>query len=157
MKVAALITWIITALGGFYLLSTWISRGGLRQQQTGVTRFRTPLIFSHFLLAATGLVVWIIYLIAGGKALAWVAFIILLAVALLGFTMFARWLGVRRARIPVPAAAGSGPAPAGSPVAVVDEVHVPAERHLPIPVVVLHGMLAATTVVLVLIATLGSG
>jgi hypothetical protein len=35
--------------------------------------------------------VWIAYLIAGKTPLAWAAFIILLPVALLGFTMFARW------------------------------------------------------------------
>lgn len=36
---------------------------------------------------------WIISLAAGKKPLAWAAFIILLAVALLMFTGFARWLG----------------------------------------------------------------
>jgi hypothetical protein len=150
MNVAALITWIITALGGFYMLSKWISRGGLRQQQSGTTRFRAPLIFGHFLLAAVGLLVWIAYVIAGSKVLAWTAFIILLPVALLGFTMFARWLGGYRARVPVPAMAG-GPRPAS------DEAHVPAERHLPVAVVAAHGLLAATTIVLVLLTALGIG
>jgi hypothetical protein len=155
MKVAALITWVITALGGFYLLGAWIGRGGMRQQQSGVTRFRAPLIFGHFLLAATGLVVWIIYLLANSKALAWAAFIILLPVALLGFTMFARWLGGRRTGIPVPASAA--PAPAGSAAVLADEARVPAERHLPVPVVAAHGLLAAATIVLVLLAALGAG
>ena len=148
MKVAALITWIITALGGFYLLSTWISRGGLRQQQSGATRFRAPLVFGHFLLAAAGLIVWILYLLAGSKPLAWAAFVILLPVALLGFTMFARWVSVYRARV-------AAPAMAGAPAAATDEAHVPAERHLPVPVIAAHGLLAATTIVLVLLAALG--
>jgi hypothetical protein len=51
------------------------------------TRFPAPV--GHFLLAAAGLVVWIVYLIAGKTPLAWAAFMVLLPVALLGFTMFA--------------------------------------------------------------------
>jgi hypothetical protein len=34
MEVTALITWLITALGGFYMLGTWISRGGLAPGST---------------------------------------------------------------------------------------------------------------------------
>jgi hypothetical protein len=40
--------------------------------------------------------VWIVYLIADKTPLAWAAFIVLLPVALIGFTMFARWIGVYR-------------------------------------------------------------
>jgi hypothetical protein len=141
MEVAALITWVITALGGFVLLGTWISRGGTRRGGDAVaSRFPPGLIFGHFLLAASGLVLWIIYLIADSSALAWISLAILVVVALLGFTMFARWLQQRRA----PVAAG-GPASAPTP-----------EQHFPVPVVILHGLLAATTLVLVLLATLGS-
>src|SRR5581483_1509397 len=49
MSIAALITWVITALGGFYLLGSWISRGGVAQQRDGTSRLRAPLIFGHFL------------------------------------------------------------------------------------------------------------
>jgi hypothetical protein len=159
MNIAALITWLITAAGGFYLLGTWLARGGVRQQQAGTTRFRAPVIFGHFLLAAAGLVVWIIYVAVDKTALAWAAFIILLPVALLGFTMFARWIGVYRG-------AGGGTAPAAAPsmsaggtrtaTAAATET-VPAERHLPVVVVVAHGLLAATTLVLVLLTALGVG
>ena len=38
MSIAALITWIITALGGFVLLGTWLSRGGLRARDAGASR-----------------------------------------------------------------------------------------------------------------------
>jgi len=64
MKWAALIAWMITAGGGFVLLSIWLMRGGMRQQQEAGNRIRPPLILSHFLLAAGGLVVWIVYLVA---------------------------------------------------------------------------------------------
>lgn len=148
MSIAALIIWIVTALGGFYLLGNWLRRGGMRQQASGVTRFRPPLIFGHFLLAAAGLVVWIIYVIADMTALAWAAFIIIALVALLGFTMFARWLSVARARVPVPA---------GAPSAAGGSQAVPAERDLPVPIVAAHGLLAATTLVLVLLSAIGIG
>src|SRR5581483_605327 len=96
MAVAALIAWIITATAGFALLATWVRRGGARPG--GASKFRPAMIFGHFALAAIGLIVWISYLIASTKALAWIAFVLLVPVALLGFTMFARWLPGYRTR-----------------------------------------------------------
>src|SRR3954465_14052423 len=99
MKWAALIAWLITAGGGFVLLSIWLMRGGMKQQQEAGNRIRPPLIMSHFLLAAGGLVVWIVYLAADKDALAWIAFVMLVLVAALGWTMFAIWLRRRQARV----------------------------------------------------------
>lgn len=82
MEVAALVTWLVTALGGFYMLGTWISRGGLTPGST--SRLPKPVLLGHFLLAAIGLVVWIIYLATDSHALAWTALIVLIPVALLG-------------------------------------------------------------------------
>jgi hypothetical protein len=143
MKWAALIAWVITAGGGFVLLSIWLKRGGMRQQQEAGNRIRPPLILSHFSLAAGGLVVWIIYLANDSTALAWIAFVILAVVAVLGWTMFAIWLRRRQAR------AG------GSEVAAAPGI--PAEQHFPVSVVALHGLLAVTTVVLVLLTALEVG
>ena len=142
MEWAALITWVLTAGGGFVLLATWLRRGGMQQGAEGGSRIRPPLILSHFLLAAGGLVVWIIYLVADKDALAWVAFAILAVVAVLGWTMFAIWFRRRQAR-----AGGSEIAAPG----------VPAEQHFPVSVVSLHGLLAVTTVVLVLLTALKVG
>jgi hypothetical protein len=136
MKWAALIAWVVTAGGGFVLLAIWLSRGGMQQAEGG-NRIRPPLIMSHFLLAATGLVLWIIYVATDKDALAWIAFAVLLVVALLGFTMFAIWLRRRQGR------AAAGEAVSAS---------TPAEQHFPVAVVGLHGLLAATTLVLVLLA-----
>ncbi|MFF2204168.1 hypothetical protein [Streptomyces sp. NPDC058145] len=147
MDIAALITWVVTALGGFYMLGTWIQRGGLRQQRTGTSRLPAPVVLGHFALAAIGLVVWIIYLVADRTVLAWTSFGLLLPVALLGFVMLARWLPVHRA------AAGAPPAATG-PAA---EATVPAERHFPVPVVLAHGLFAVATLVLVLLTALGVG
>jgi hypothetical protein len=141
MEWAALITWVLTAGGGFVLLSIWLSRGGMRQTEEGGNRIRPPLIMSHFLLAAAGLVLWIVYLASDSTTIAWIAFGALLVVALLGFTMFAIWLQRRPQR-------GAHPE--------VTE-NTPAEQHFPVGVVGLHGVLAATTLVLVLLTAAGVG
>jgi small-conductance mechanosensitive channel len=142
MKWVALITWVVTAGGGFVLLSIWLKSGGMRQQQEGGNRIRPPLILSHFLLAAAGLVVWIVYVAADKDVLAWIAFAMVAVVAVLGWTMFAIWLRRRQAR-----AAGAEIAAPGAP----------AEQRFPVSVVALHGVLAVTTVVLVLLTALGVG
>lgn len=144
MAIAALITWLITAAGGFFLLGTWIARGGVRQQEGGTSHLPVPVIFGHFALAAAGLIIWIIYLIADKDALAWTAFILLVPVALLGFTMLARWIPTHRARVAVAA---------GAP----GTVEVPAEQHFPVPVVIGHGVFAVVTVLLVLLTALKVG
>jgi hypothetical protein len=139
MKWAALIAWVATAGGGFVLLTIWLSRGGMRQEREAGRRIRPPLILGHFLLAATGLVLWIIYVASDSDALAWVAFALLAVVAALGWTMFAIWYQRRRLG-PAREAAG-----------------VPAEQHFPVPVVALHGVLAVTTVVLVFLSAVDVG
>jgi hypothetical protein len=150
MKWAALITWIITALGGFGLLAIWLQRGGVTQADQPGRRIRPPLIFTHLLLAASGLVLWIIYLAADTKGWAWAAFVVLLFVASLGFGMLALWLQ-RRQAAGSPALAGAG----GS--ATMAEGSTPAEQHFPVPIVIGHGLIAATTLVLVLLAALDVG
>jgi hypothetical protein len=147
MDIAALITWVLTALGGFYLLATWISKGGHRHPPTS-SRFPPALIFGHFALAALGLIVWIIYVAVDKTALAWIAFVLLVPVALLGFTMLARWLPTYRARS-TPAGARPGRTPVTN--------DGPAERHFPVVAVAGHGVLAAVTIVLVLLTALGVG
>jgi hypothetical protein len=138
MDIAALVVWIVTALGGFVLLGTWVSHGGHRPAAPGgatpPSRLPPGVVFGHFLLAATGLVLWIIYVAADVDALAWVAFALVVVVALLGFTMFARWLPQVRGDRGVTTASDT------------------AEHHFPVAVVLLHGLVAATTVVLVLLA-----
>ena len=106
------------------------------------SRIRPPLILSHFLLAATGLVLWIIYLVSDSEALAWIAFAILLVVAVLGFTMFGIWLRQRQGRAGAVETAAAERAP---------------EQHFPVAVVAAHGLLAATTLVLVLLAAADVG
>jgi hypothetical protein len=97
-------------------------------------------------LAATGLVLWIIYVASDTEALAWAAVIVLAPVAILGFSMLAIWVQRRQA---VPVAAGPGANPG------IEDT--PAEQHFPLPVVVLHGLLAVTTLTLAILAAAGVG
>jgi hypothetical protein len=142
MKWAALITWVLTAGGGFVLFGIWVAQGGMRQEEDPGSRIRPPLIMTHLLLAAAGLVLWIIYVVDDKATLAWIAFAALLVVALLGFTMFAIWLNRRQSR---------------GAVAEALTPSTPAEQHFPVAVVGLHGLLAATTLVLVLLTAIGIG
>src|SRR5213078_629926 len=96
MKWAALIAWVVTAGGGFVMLAIWLRNGGTSQPAQPGQRIRPPLIFWHFGLAAVGLVVWIVYVAANEKALAWIAFVALVPVALLGFAMLAIWIQRRQ-------------------------------------------------------------
>ena len=58
MDWAALILWVLTAGGGFVLLAIWLKAGGMSQHSSG--RIRPAVILTHFALAATGLVLWIV-------------------------------------------------------------------------------------------------
>jgi manganese efflux pump family protein len=145
MGIAALILWIITAGGGFFLLAKWVAGGGHRQ--SSATKFPPALIFGHFLLAAAGLVLWIVYLVIKNAPTGWVALIVLAPVAVLGFTMLRLWIPSYRNRR-VPASAGGSGAPPTSDAP---------ERSFPIAVVTAHGVLAVTTVVLVLLTMLNIG
>src|SRR5947207_14696575 len=151
MKWAALITWVVTAGGGFVLLGLWLRGGGMSQAGRPGTLIRPPLILTHFLLAASGLVLWIIYVASDSDALAWIAFALLVIVALLGFSMLAIWLQQRRAA--AGAAAAAGPGAAGTGASAIQA----AERSFPVPIVAAHGTVAAATLVLVLLTAAGVG
>jgi hypothetical protein len=135
MSVAALITWVLTAGGGFVLLVQWLKNGGMAQREKG--RIRPAIILTHFALAAAGLVLWIVYVANDSTTVAWVAFGLLVVVALIGFTMLGIWLSQRRGAAAVPSPA--------------------AEQRFPVAIVGLHGLLAATTLVLVFLAAAGIG
>src|SRR3989440_8924607 len=123
MDVAALIAWVVTAGGGGLLLGTWLLKGGLAQQRRGPTRIRTAIVFTHFGLAAAGLVLWIVFVATGRHAAAWAAAALLAVIATLGFSMFLPWLAGR-----------------GAARTATDER--PAEDHFPVLVVYLHGAAA---------------
>jgi len=146
MKWAALILWVLTAGGGVIMLGIWLRHDGVRQARETGRRIRPPLLFSHFLLAAAGLVLWIIYLANDNDTIKWIAFALLLIVALLGFTMLAIWLSRRQqaTRQITPDIPGT-----------TDPL--PAEQQFPTGIVTVHGLAAATTLVLVFLTNIGVG
>jgi hypothetical protein len=93
MEAVALVSWIVTALAGATLFSIWLSRGGLRREGPGASRFHPDLIFGHPALAA----------------------------------------------------------------AVQPSTELAPEQHFPVALIGLHGLLAITTLVLVLLTALGIG
>jgi hypothetical protein len=162
MPIAALVTWLMTAAGGMYLLTIWLIEYDREFQSVAATRLPVPVISSHALLAVIGMVLWAVYLLTGSPGLDWLVTAILAVVAVLGLTMAARWVGVyrtygssrgRRARVSVPVTVGAGGGGYGA--AVSSRTAVPPERHFPVPVVILHGVFAVVTVVLVVLTTLG--
>jgi hypothetical protein len=158
MRFLALIAWFTAALAGLYMLAVWLIENDATDQRSASSRLPLSVIATHMTLAVSGLVVWVAYLLLDRPALAWIALGILGAIALVGFTMFARWIPVYRATgavpepMPVPVGAGLEPAP---PIQVIQEG--PPEGNFPLFIVIAHGTFAVTTVVLVLLSALGVG
>jgi hypothetical protein len=125
---AAAVTWFITIDGGLVLLGFWLRAGGLRRAQRRGPRIGPELVAVHLSLAATSFTLWIIYVAGGALAYAVAALCVLVAVATLGFTMFGIWLVHR--------------------VAAAPRAPAPPDQRLPVAVIVLHGLFAATTLVL---------
>ena len=147
MRFVALLVWFITALWGLYMLAVWLIEHDTTQQASAASRLRLPVMLSHVTLAVSGLVVWIFYLLLNRPALAWAAVGILIAIALLGFSMFARWIPVRRTSIAV----------GGPQEGVLSFQDMPAEGNFPLVIVLAHGTFAVLTLVLVVLTALGIG
>ena len=154
MALVALVAWLCTVSIGLYLLAIWLIEYDREFQSAAATRLPVAVIGTHALLAFGGLAVWALYLITDALRLAWLAAATLGVVVTLGLTMAARWIGVRRAHEAPRAVA----VPVGARLSS-DSVRppVPPERHFPAPVVVIHGIFAAATILLVLLTAFGAG
>jgi hypothetical protein len=148
MSVAALITWILTASAGLFLLAIWLIEYDHDFQHSAATRLPIPVISAHALLALTGLAVWVGYLVVDSERLAWAAAIIVVTGATLGLIMAARWISVYRT---------FGRRPRGSQAHLPAQPPTPPERNFPLPVVVAHGAFALATVTLVVLTAVGLG
>ncbi|GAA3797865.1 hypothetical protein GCM10022226_16530 [Sphaerisporangium flaviroseum] len=127
MRTVTVAVWLVTAGFGIYLLSLWLAGGGLRQQKTKVTRFPTALIFMHPALGVSSLGSWVAFVLTARGGYIWLSLGLLCLAALLGFAMFTRWIGGgRHAR--------------------------GAEQGFPVLAVILHGLSAVVTFILVLLA-----
>ena len=124
----ALVSWVATAGGGLVLATQWLRHGGLKEER-GIRPWR---LGAHAGLAATGLVLWAIYAFGGDDLFAWLAIAALVVVIALGLWMFLIWLRGHSPR--------------------QHRTELPAETAFPVPLVVGHGLLGATTLVLAVLA-----
>jgi hypothetical protein len=88
---AALITWLLDAGSGAYMLGTWIARGGLRRQRASGDRLGSVIVFAHFGMATTGLLIWASYLATRWALLGWLAIGLLMVVIGLGISTVTLW------------------------------------------------------------------
>jgi hypothetical protein len=146
MGVAALICWFVTAFVGLYLVAVWLIENDVTQAGTVASRLPGPVIGGHVLLALAGLAVWVIHLLFSSAAWGWLALGLLAAIATLGLTMFTRWIPVHTAFVAAESTRGMSA-----------DFDFPAERAFPLTVVIIHGVLAVTTLILVMLAMLGVG
>jgi manganese efflux pump family protein len=91
LGLAALTTWLLDAGSGAYMLGTWIHRGGLRRQRASGDRLGSAIVFSHFGMASTGLLIWASYLATQWAPLGWLAIGLLMVVIGLGISTVTLW------------------------------------------------------------------
>jgi hypothetical protein len=91
MRVATLISWMLTASLGGFMLRTWLVRGGLRRERARAGGLPPQLIFGHAGLALFGLVLWGAYLAFAARALAWTAVGVLMLTVGLGLCTVTLW------------------------------------------------------------------
>ena len=142
LGIAALTTWLIDAVSGAYMLGTWVARGGMHQQLTTGDRLAPRVVFTHFGIATTGLLVWVSYLATRWVPLAWLAVGLLMLVIGLGISTVTLWTPFPAHRATAEAEAGSVPGPAASPGGhTLDPLAGPMEpvsyTHLTLPTILL--------------------
>jgi len=152
LRLAALAAWVATMLAGSWLLAGWLVHGGLRRRESrgGVPR---AVIVGHFTLALAGLGVWIAFVVTSVAAVAWIAVGVILSIAGLGMATLAGGL---------PGTAGAEPGSPGPAVARTIVREAPAREASarvgkPVALIAVHGALAATTILLVVLAAIGAG
>jgi hypothetical protein len=91
LPAAALISWLITAGIGGYMLRTWITRSGLRLRRATGAGVPPAVVFGHAGAALTGLAVWICYLATGWHPLAWAGVGLIAAAISLGICTVTLW------------------------------------------------------------------
>jgi hypothetical protein len=163
MSLIALVTWILTAGAGLYLLSIWLIEYDKEFQSVAATRLPPLVLTSHVVLALGGLFVWIGYVIADQERLAWIAVAAVLLAAALGTFMAIRWIGVYRTTRSMRRSLAD--LKAGRLTLVGEGGNIstlelardlgPPERNFPLAVVIAHGAFAVTTITLLLLIVLG--
>jgi hypothetical protein len=91
LGLATLLSWVFTASIGAYMLRSLAAHGALRRQRSVRDGLSPRVLYTHFSLALTGLVVWAAFLATGWGALAWVAVALLTPAIGLGICTVTLW------------------------------------------------------------------
>lgn len=176
MRFATLISWLVTAALGAFMLRTWLARGGLRRERAKPGGLPPPLIFGHAVAAVAGLLAWAAFVASGARPFAWGAVVLLTVAVSLGLSTVTLWApypaakpGQRRQAGHLDDRAGgiraAGPGEVQSAFEVTDEMitdflAAPAPRGYPMrlnPAVIIpvaHGFAALTTYLLAVMSAI---
>ena len=91
MRFATLISWLLTASLGAYMLRTWLARGGLHRERARPGGLPPQLIFGHAAWPSPGCSCGLAYLASGARALAWPAVVMLMVAVGLGLSTVTLW------------------------------------------------------------------
>jgi hypothetical protein len=141
-KVGALLAWLATAASGGFVLARWLLAGGSPLRRTP-TAAPPAVILGHVGAGALGLALWVSFMLSGWVPLAWTALAVLAPVAGLG-------MGVLLLGLPGPPRPRTGTRAVGARAAG-------RRTRVPVLAIAAHGMFALTTLLLVLMATIGAG
>ena len=91
LGLATLLSWMCTAGIGAYMLRSLVTHGALRRQRSVRDGLSPRVLYGHFSLALTGLVVWAAFLATGWGPLGWVAVALLTPAIGLGICTVTLW------------------------------------------------------------------
>lgn len=114
LAVVTLISWLLTAGIGAYMLGTWIASGGVGKQRASREGLSPSVVLGHASLATTGLALWAAYTLTRWAPLAWSAVLVLMPAIGLG-------LSTVTLLTPFPAPDSAGRAGAGGQLAAPAE------------------------------------
>ena len=115
MRFATLLSWLVTASLGAFMLRTWLARDGLRRERAREGGLPPYLIFGHASLALIGLLLWIGYLSSGARPLAWAGVGALMVTVCLGLCTVMLWTPYPARRPGERRAPGTADDPAAAP------------------------------------------
>ena len=168
MAIAAMISWVLTASIGAYMLRTWVMRGGLRRQRASGAGVPPAVVFGHASAALTGLLIWLGFVDTGLELLAWLGITVVACAIALGVCTVTLWTPYPVAAPPATDTAAAPEAtPPAAPGTVTDEM-IASLLADPFPasgrprlkmaglVPVAHGFAALTTFMLAVLAAISA-
>ena len=159
LKLGALLAWLATAASGGYILVRWLLAGGSPRRRSP-TAAPPAMALGHAGFGLLGLVIWVVFVAAGGTALAWIAVAIMAPVAGLGMGVLALGLPSPRPADEPAATAQAAPAVRAATATLLAPAVTarPASRpRAPVLAIAAHGLFAVTAMLLVLLAATGVG